>query len=402
MYKYLFLLLFVFIFGCKDDQEQRILTENEKVDSLMDKLAFYDYEKENTESNNNDVYSNSTIFNDNIKDVENLTEELKKEHQQREEIKKKQEEEKAKIEEIKRLEEIRNSNSETVRPGTSNNSSSNYLNNNAIDFANESFWYARANSNLSKSPIIKNNAKKDKIKDTTKITELNGVVGYKSKKSYAELGVPEVPTSSEVDLTNLLIRPMPIIAILETAISSSRSGEFVAIVESDVFSVHSERILIPKYTRIMCGYDSNIAIGETTINATCDRAYLPNGKSFIFQGVVYDQMGRRGIRGEVDNRLWEKYGQTLLMTGIAGASSFINAKALIDADPDLGVFLSQTNKSINDLSIETLREYIKLKTIIRVASGTRVVIRTTEDINIESSYEKDLREKIINTSTKER
>ncbi len=200
-------------------------------------------------------------------------------------------------------------------------------------------------------------------------------------EDYSELGTPEDITSSLVARDNLATTDMYVRLLIETNINSRRAGEFVAISEKEVFSFDSKRILIPKGSKFICTFEPLEAYGETALISECKRVYFPNGKSMLItSSILSDTMGRAGIIGELDNRMWEKYGQTFSLSVLSGL-------AMMGADklPTTGVtsLAQYTALNVLDLSTKFLEKTIDLAPVVTIPSGTRVILKLQVDVNLQ-------------------
>lgn len=232
-------------------------------------------------------------------------------------------------------------------------------------------------------------AKKQRVSKLKVVNVLGGkdVVDFKANlgdeffmEDYAELGTPQDTASSVVNRDNLATTDMYIRLLLETNINSRRAGEFVAVVEKDVFSYNSKQVLIPKGSKFICSYEPLQAYGETALLSECKRVYFPNGKSMLVSSALLsDVMGRAGIIGDLDNRMWEKYGQTLTLSVLSGG-------AMLGADKipnkDVGSLAQYTALNVVDLSTKFLEKTIDLAPVVTIPSGSRVILKLAVDINL--------------------
>ncbi len=119
-------------------------------------------------------------------------------------------------------------------------------------------------------------------------------------------------SSLPVDNTRILTADRYISGILETGLNSqlgSGAGGSVIIQTSrDVFGYHGRNILIPKGSRLICGYDSPGRQGETRIAFACTRILMAGHRAEILQlaSPVGDAQGRGSVTPAAANRLWER------------------------------------------------------------------------------------------------
>ncbi len=201
-------------------------------------------------------------------------------------------------------------------------------------------------------------------------------------ENYDELGIQHDTASSNVLRSNLITPDQYIRLLTETNINSRRGGEYVAVVESNVYSLDAQVVLIPKGTKFICNFEPLTRYGETALVSECTRAILPSGASvFISGGTVSDQMHRAGISGEVDNRTWEKYGQTFTMAILGGVAMLGASKIPSD---DVGSLAQYTALNIVNMATEVLDKQVDLAPVVIIPSATRIILKPKVDINFTS------------------
>ncbi len=200
-------------------------------------------------------------------------------------------------------------------------------------------------------------------------------------EDYAELGTPQDITSSMVNRDNIATTDMYVRLLTETNINSRRAGEFVAISEKDVFSFDSNAILIPRGSKFICNFEPLNAYGESALIAECKRVYFPNGKSMLItSSILNDTMGRAGIVGELDNRMWEKYGQTFSLSLLSGLAIMGSDKLPTSGTASLAQY---TALNVLDLSTKFLEKTIDLAPVITIPSGSRLILKLAVDVNLQ-------------------
>jgi type IV secretory pathway VirB10-like protein len=92
-------------------------------------------------------------------------------------------------------------------------------------------------------------------------------------------------------------------------------------------------------------------------------------------------MHRSGISGEVDNRTWEKYGQTFTMAILGGVAMLGASKIPSD---DVGSLAQYTALNIVDMATEVLDKQVDLAPVVIIPSATRIILKPKVDINLTS------------------
>ena len=205
--------------------------------------------------------------------------------------------------------------------------------------------------------------------------------------SYAE----EVRISGlPVDNERILTTDRYVSGILETSINSQLAGEegerndVVIQVNRDVFGYHGRSILIPKGSRLVCGFRAPKQ-GESRLGLSCGRILLGGSRAEIYQaaGGGFDVQGKRGVSGEVDNRFWEKYGTALILSAISGAVRASSAAIPNEEGAEIaGEGAQELGERFGEITAAILEETVNLAPIISLPQGTRLVLRPGADWHI--------------------
>lgn len=184
---------------------------------------------------------------------------------------------------------------------------------------------------------------------------------------------------------------------VNTQLDGASGGSLVIQVDRDVFGYHGRSILIPKGSRLVCGYRSLEKVGSTRSQWRCGRL-LAGGSRFEILGMkanVGDVQGHLGVSGEVDNRFWERYGTAFILAGVSAAvrvataqagtistSSTASASGSTSTYSDGGA-LSQGGQEISqrfgEITAATLDRTINLNPFLRTFQGQRVTLRPDTD-----------------------
>jgi len=193
-----------------------------------------------------------------------------------------------------------------------------------------------------------------------------------------ERPLPEDKSTYPVDRSRILTADMRIGAVLEDNLNSQIGGRVIAIVDRDVLSPNGRYVLIPAYTKIVCGYEGLDQAGETRLSVSCSRAIRPDGASILLSSAISsDQMGRTGLIGDVDNRTFERYGGAFIVSAISAL-----AQAGVNQQQNQGVQNATTTLSNNlgQVTAEVIKQNIDLRPIITIAAGSRIQIIPQTDI----------------------
>lgn len=111
-----------------------------------------------------------------------------------------------------------------------------------------------------------------------------------------------------------------------TSINSSLPGNVVAQIRNDVYdTVSGQFVLIPKGSKLIGQYDSQIAYGQERVLLAFTRVIRPDGSSMLLDKLSgTDSQGNAGVAGDVDNHWGKILGAAVISTVLsmgAGAVS---------------------------------------------------------------------------------
>ena len=180
-----------------------------------------------------------------------------------------------------------------------------------------------------------------------------------------------------VDLSRVLTADRFIPIVLYTEIKSDLASEKVlALVESDVYAAHGRKILIPRGSKAIGEYKPLSEQGEERLQVTWSRIITPEGINIKLNAETGDQEGASGVAGEVDNRLYDKYGTALLfsaLSAVAHLSVDTNSESQANAAEAL------TNE-FGTVTAESLRNSFDVIPRIRIPKGARLNISVLTDV----------------------
>jgi type IV secretion system protein VirB10 len=168
-------------------------------------------------------------------------------------------------------------------------------------------------------------------------------------------------------------------AVTETALDSSLPGAIRAIVSEDVHAFDGSRVLIPRGSRLIGRYRSDVALAQSRVMVAWDRIILPDNQSVQISAYGGDELGRSGTTGFVDTRFAERFGSAALISLIgalpAAAAGQIEDEAAADVASDVGSDLRDSTQSV-------MQEYLAIKPVIHVDQGTRITVMVDRDLEI--------------------
>ena len=122
-------------------------------------------------------------------------------------------------------------------------------------------------------------------------------------------------------------------AVMETAFNSTRPGLARAIVSRDVRGFDGSRVLIPRGSRLIGEYRSDVAPGQRRALVNWIRLIRPDGVTIAIGSPATDPLGRGGIRARVNSHFFERFAGALLRStidvGLTLAAGAANAPLIL-------------------------------------------------------------------------
>ncbi len=208
---------------------------------------------------------------------------------------------------------------------------------------------------------------------------------------------PQVKATYVGDLNIIIAQGKVIDAILETAINTDLKGMLRAIVSRDVYSESGRNILLPKGSRLIGEYSSSIADAQVRVEISWKRVVRPDGVDIQLNSPGTDQLGRAGVKGDVDTKFTHMFLNSFLVSSVKILGASLTKRLFPDADSSTststnsnGITTDNTpasvrmaSNAVSDLTktFETLmKRYEGNKPTIRVPQGARIKVYVQQDL----------------------
>ena len=181
--------------------------------------------------------------------------------------------------------------------------------------------------------------------------------------------------------------------ILITGLNSDLPGPVMGQVSENVWdSTRGRYVLIPKGTRVLGVYDSQITYGQKRILVVWNRLIFPNGTSLNIAGSPgLDQSGFSGMKGKVD----EKWGR--IITTALLASAFVTGAEMISPRQSQSGYSNQSKSpgeiaseqaanAILNISAKIMEKNMNIQPTITIRPGKRFNIFVEKDIVFPEPY----------------
>lgn len=171
--------------------------------------------------------------------------------------------------------------------------------------------------------------------------------------------------------------------VMLTGINSDLPGTMTASVRENVYdTVTGKYLLIPRGTRVVGKYSSNVSFGQSRVLVVWQRLIFPNGKSLNldnFEGA--DMTGYSGLVGKVDNHTLKLF-QGVVLSSILGA-----AAGIIDDGGESNSWKNNAGRGAGE-EIVSIGEAIASRLLavqptITIKPGARFNIMVNSDIILE-------------------
>lgn len=189
-------------------------------------------------------------------------------------------------------------------------------------------------------------------------------------------------------------------AVLETVINTDLPGPVRAIVSRDIFPESGRYPIIPKGSRLIGTYNSNIAGGQKRVYVVWTRVIRPDGVDVMVNSPMIDAIGQAGAPGQVDNKFAEIFSRALLTSvvaiGVGLAADKINGNeqsttttssfgTTQSSDASTAATLDSVSK-FGAAMQQYLARFINIKATIIVDQGTPVNVFVNRDLLFPQSY----------------
>jgi type IV secretion system protein VirB10 len=191
-------------------------------------------------------------------------------------------------------------------------------------------------------------------------------------------------------------------AVLETAINTDLPGSLRAIITRDVYAESGKGVLIPKGSRVIGSYETQVKTGQSRVAVIWNRLIRPDGVDLALNSVGVDALGRSGIGGFADDKFLTKLANALLISYVvpvaAGrifskpsqskspvtTTSTTNASTGTTTTSSTATLeqqqLKESQDKFNEVVGKALEDTFSTKTTIYVDQGTEVNIFVNRDL----------------------
>ena len=169
-------------------------------------------------------------------------------------------------------------------------------------------------------------------------------------------------------------------AVLETAFDSTRPGLARAIVSRDIRGFDGTRILIPRGSRLIGEYRSDVATGQRRALINWTRLIRPDGTTIAIGSPAADTLGRGGISGHYNSHFWERFAGAILQTALEVGAN-IGTRAVSGNN----VIILPSTSGASTAAIASLLPQNRIVPTLTVPAGTSISIFVAHDLDFTGS-----------------
>lgn len=170
--------------------------------------------------------------------------------------------------------------------------------------------------------------------------------------------------------------------VLLSGINSDLPGVVTAAVTADVWDSRQQNIVIPKGSKIVGSYSSQVVVGQDRVLVATNRLILPDGTWVSLQGSPASSLtGESGMDADVNNHFMKMFGTSLVL----GASSLLlsEKKSTVTSNSNGGGFSTSGNPiaiALNDSLRAMLERNKNIAPTLTVKPGTEFILFAAKDI----------------------
>lgn len=105
-------------------------------------------------------------------------------------------------------------------------------------------------------------------------------------------------------------------AVLETPIDTARPGLARAVVSRDARGFDGSRVLVPRGSRLIGEYQSDVRSGQNRVLVTWTRLIRPDGVAIRLGSPAADRLGGAGIPGRVNSFFFQRFAAAVLQSAL--------------------------------------------------------------------------------------
>lgn len=224
--------------------------------------------------------------------------------------------------------------------------------------------------------------------------------GFAAAVANANTKAARVEATHIGDLTRTIAQGRLIQATLESAINTDLPAPIRAIVSRDTYAEAGKEPLIPKGSRLIGTYNTDISGGQSRVFVVWTRVIRPDGVDVMINSPLVDQIGQAGIGGQVDTKFQQIFARSIL-SSIVSIAMAIGSDSISDGqttttnsalggsqttgDASTTATVNALNR-LGSVSDNFITRFIDSRPTILVDQGTPVNVFVNRDLVFPSKY----------------
>ncbi|WP_162820260.1 TrbI/VirB10 family protein [Microvirga calopogonii] len=214
------------------------------------------------------------------------------------------------------------------------------------------------------------------------------------EEDWEAIGYKRNSSSFPVDMSRVVTMDKPIPAVIKIPIDTRNASRAVATVERDIYGGDGRLVIIERGSTLIGTVEAIGSTGEEKVAIAWERLVRPDGAAFAFQATSGDAMGRASIPAHMNNRWFERFGTTMLMSalnigvtlGLNGSQTVVTsvspyaAGSANVAQDARGIATQQFREDTQPLIQQFAEEQLALPPIRTVPAGTRITVFPNTDL----------------------
>jgi type IV secretory pathway VirB10-like protein len=171
-------------------------------------------------------------------------------------------------------------------------------------------------------------------------------------------------------------------AVLESAVNTDQPGMLRALVANDIYGDSGRTVLLPRGSRLIGQYNSDVARGQSRVFVIWQRVIRPDGIDVQLDSGGTDSLGQAGVEGKVNNHFWTMFGAATLLSVIGASASTVGVQPQ-DNNNSLSTYRSSVSQGFSDAANTVLGTFVRIKPTITIHQGTAIKVFVARDLTFD-------------------
>ena len=193
----------------------------------------------------------------------------------------------------------------------------------------------------------------------------------------AAAAVDDTPVRAALLANSTTIMPTGTImaAVLETPIDTARPGLARALVAEDARGFDGTRVLVPRGSRLIGEFQSDVRPGQNRVLVTWSRLIRPDGVTIRLASPAADALGGAGVPGRVHSYFFERFASAVLQSALAVGVN------LASRNGNGSVIIEGSGQGLNSVVGQQLLPGADLKPKITIRQGAAIDVFVAHDLD---------------------